>query len=107
MTDFDGIPIPLTLETILDAMVATAYTQSDVFKETMEWAPYLKRVERQHNAFRARILRMDAEKVEIIKILDSQYVVLTNALADKDKRIAELEEEVEYHKYAWTEDTNG
>lgn len=85
---FDGIPIPLTLATLLDAMIATAYSQSEMAINLMDEAPYLKRVDRQYTAFRERILRVDAEKDMHIELLKSS-VSLAHA---KDARIAELEE---------------
>ena len=87
-----GIPYPLTLETILNAM-------------DQSWEQYYlsqdERKMRQFTAFRARILRLDAEKVEIIKILDNQYVVLSNALKEKDARIAELENKMSGPQINW------
>jgi hypothetical protein len=80
---FDGIPIPLTVETILDAMEVTVY----------EMLPYLRRL-RQYRAFRARILRLDAEKDRDIRLLKEGNMILAKLMVErvaaKDARIAEL-----------------
>ncbi len=51
----------MKIETILNAMTLTAYSQSDTFRELMEELPgvvyELMRTDRQYRAFRARILR--------------------------------------------------
>jgi hypothetical protein len=83
---FAGIPIPLTMETLLDA-----------FHETHDWIRPQK--VRQYRAFRERILRMYRERdrqasksfdlwcTERGIAQDKQRII-----EDKDKRIAELEE---------------
>ena len=93
---FDGIPIPLTMETILDAMTETIYEAWYRY----QWTPWLlKKRERQYRAFRARILRLDAEKDRDIRLLKDGNMILAKLMvervADKDARIAELEKEKE------------
>ena len=95
MTDeqitFAGIPIPLTIPTILDAMVATACGN-------MNWKQARRiRAKRQYRAFRARILRMDAEKDARIRQLEDKVFYLkreqseTNYWMNKTKARKELQ----------------
>jgi len=121
MTDeqitFAGIPIPLTIPTILDAMVATACGN-------MNWKQARRiRAKRQYHAFRDRILRMDAEKEErirywinvhndnlkmIINLVDSLQAE-RKQLAAKDARIAEMRQrimELVKHKDNCSEEAN-
>jgi hypothetical protein len=83
------------METLLDAMLE-AYYGCVVEKSTKR--------ERQLNVFRERILRMDAEKDNEILCQAEILAELDEQLAEKDAKIAELQEEVEYHKYAWTKE---
>ena len=74
-------------ETILDAMVKAVEGACD--EDYFDW--YRDERRRQHTAFRARILRMDAEKelrIAELQLLNHEYIVL---FAAKDARIAELE----------------
>ena len=78
---FDGIPIPLTLETLLTCYL---YTYNI-------WKPVRAR---QRVAFRARILRMFAEKDGEIVILKEGAKYLKETRDKRDARIAELDAEV-------------
>jgi hypothetical protein len=78
---FCGIPIPLTMETILDALVKAELDRTDMRR-------------RQIAAFRSRILRMYAEKDSIIAYWEKNSNENAGILAAKDKRIAELEAEL-------------
>lgn len=76
---FDGIPIPLTLETILNAMEKSISLVSVMGKQGFETVRY-----RQYRAFRARIL----QKYHALELL----VQLQNeGLVQRKARIAELE----------------
>ena len=86
---FDGIPIPLTLETILNAMVI-ASSEMDFIKDPKL---YHKR-NRQTNAFRARILRLDNESREAIAIYITTVKDLNIKLSDKLITIYELEQRI-------------
>ena len=86
----------MNFETILDAMAEAKYER---------WASqgefdHERRV-RQYHTFRARILRVDAEKKNLIdelflRIGDRERIIRerTDTLAAKDDRIAELEETI-------------
>ena len=90
-------------ETILNAMLTVhremlfefgKYASAQEIKESKRY--------RQLHAFRARIIRMDAEKDRQIAIreedkwnLKDEIAYYKGTLAKKDARIAELEEEVE------------
>ena len=94
-----GIPYPLELETLLNAM-ELAYGRID-------WlAPQDIKFERQYKAFRTRILKMfsigrsiNADLHFEIEMIEASYSGLQyemeKALKDKDKRIAELDKENE------------
>ncbi len=77
---FDGIPIPLTMETLLYCYIYTCNL----------WKPERAR---QQTAFRSRILRMFAEKDEQVEY-EGLYRQLSEKNAEiraKDTRIADLE----------------
>ena len=78
---FDGIPIPLTLETILTCYL---YTYNI-------WKPVRAR---QRVAFRARILRMFAEKDGEIVILKEGAKYLKETRDKRDARIEHLENDL-------------
>jgi len=86
MTDeqvtFDGIPIPLTLETILSAMVKAKigdkYWLSDCIKR-----------DRQYRAFRARILEINARKDDEIGEIGHYFDYVFEQLEDCRKEIIE------------------
>ena len=84
---FDGIPIPLTLETILSAMVKAKigdkYWLSDCIKR-----------DRQYRAFRARILRTDAENIEQLAQAEIQERNLNKRIDEYRKEIIEKDEEI-------------
>ena len=88
---FAGIPIPLTMETLLSAMLMTSVSLPH---ETLsEWG---KR-KRQHLAFRARILRMDDEKDEELGLEKLRFDLevaenmgLKKQLVEKDARIERI-----------------
>jgi len=80
---FGGIPIPLTLETILSAM-------------DQSWEEYYneqdERKIRQFNAFRVQILRMEAEKNARIDEYRKEVI-------EKDEEIRVLEKYIKDHDY--------
>ena len=78
---FDGIPIPLTLETLLTCYL---YTYNI-------WKPVRAR---QRVAFRARILRMDAEKDDEIAVISDYFDNVFAQLEDCRKEIIEKDEEI-------------
>ena len=103
---FDGIPIPLTMETIVNAMLKA---ESD---RIIVPYPQSSRRLRQRTAFRDRILllcengedldRVVKEKWEAIEQIESMEVFIDGlhyemekALKEKDARIAELEAQIE------------
>jgi hypothetical protein len=84
-------PGPEKIETLLNAM-----------EETKEWryiivenSPLYRRRERQHTAFRARILRMfeEWETYHGFYIGDEEFI---ETMHDKDMRIKQLEDKVHY-----------
>ncbi len=96
---FDGIPIPLTLETLVNATVEARIDEINSYKSGVR--------SRQYRAFRERILRVDAEKDEELNHLrkyrnmeltrdlekwSKKHLKKKDELAAKDTRIAELEE---------------
>ena len=107
MTDeqitFAGIPIPLTIPTILNAMVATACGN-------MNWKQARRiRAKRQYRAFRARILRMDERKDILLAQWENINEVNTDRATQKDARIAEMHQrimELVKHKDNCSEEAN-
>ena len=81
---FDGIPIPLTLETILNAFDLVSYWLEHNPGDRYEI------YQRQRNAFRARILRMDAEKDELEELRNEHW----KEIMRQAKRIAEYRKEI-------------
>ena len=90
---FDGIPIPLTLETILSAMEEAhdIALKSAVLGYPLN--PKHPRI-RQYHAFRARILRMDAENIEQLAQAEIQERNLNKRIAEYRKEIIEKDEEI-------------
>ncbi len=98
-----GIPYPLTLETILNALVLTQrlitqyveYMSRDPHSSQWQDTVYYQGLRRKHTAFRERILRVDAEKEAAIERLRRNNQTFADAAVegtDKDARIAEMEE---------------
>ncbi len=96
----------MKIETILNAMTLTAYSQSDTFRELMKELPDLvyglTRTDRQYRALRARIIKMDVQQREDIQelstVLDMALDILEDQIeeiGEKDDRIAELDKENE------------
>ena len=96
-----GIPYPLTIETILDALVATSYAVDWPAKLWGEGdLPVDNKIlvhRRQHNAFRARILDDAERKDNAYRALLKQSRGHVDELAEKDARIAELEGYIDTH----------
>jgi len=82
---FDGIPIPLGTETILDAMI-TAQNRYVARRYSLQIED--EKCLRQYHAFRARILRM----FEVGKAINADLVM---EIEMRDARIAELEADSE------------
>jgi flagellar motility protein MotE (MotC chaperone) len=80
----------MKIETILNAMVMA---QNEIVGyENWGWNIDWKKRGRQYRAFRARILRMDADHRGWIYSLRIENEYLEKELAEKDERIKELEE---------------
>ena len=84
----------MEIETILNAMEKSISLVSVMGKQGFETVRY-----RQYRAFRSRILRMVAEKDQIIQYQDIALEVAhqngVSTIATKDARIAELEGEID------------
>ncbi len=87
---FDGIPIPLTMETLVDVMEKADYEKYGSLMVD-DSKLYGKRL-RQVAAFRERILRVDAEKDKRIDILRAEYDYLFDGSKEMKARIADIEE---------------
>ena len=86
---FAGVPIPLTMETVLDAMADAISSYAfwggvDIHRD--------KRGLRQYHAFRDRILRIFDFENNAQKIAIESYKAV---IEQQKQRIAELEQEVE------------
>ena len=80
---FDGIPIPLTMKTILDAMVRTRLM---LFDPDINLArAYIRK--RQYRAFRARIIRMYNVRGAHIDLLYKAEELRDEQVAEKAARI--------------------
>ena len=85
----------MKIETILNAMVLAQIQITSMLEQPLghvRYADDLYRLQRQRTAFRARILRMDAENIEQLAQAEIQERNL-------NKRIAELEKYIEDHNY--------
>jgi len=91
----------MKIETILDAMADALYQRRYYGHISVDLDMSSKR-HRQYNAFRARILRMDADKDELIDLYVKSVQFMgrhasgyREQLAAKDAKIAELEKYID------------
>ena len=94
-------------ETILNAMIMAIQTIIELEERMVsDDKPEFRKATRQYRAFRDRILRMDAEKDEAIRLAKNYIRNTEQQLAEKDTKIAELEAEKQSLEYQVTEMQN-
>ena len=96
----------MKIETYLNAMLDAwyEYKTPEVILSNLDLTP-TKRA-RQYLAFRARILKMDAEKDDVIEGQFKALARQAGVSAEKDKRIAELKAENQAMEYLLNEGEN-